>query len=844
MRYNAPTMNNNTAFWSLPVDEALRQANTTIAGLTADQAASRRNQDLKKPYPAFVRDILLFLLQFKKPLTLLLFVGLAFSAALGELTNAVIILVILLLSGTLGFFQERNAGRAVEKLRSLIQSKATVRRDGQVCSIPLQDVVDGDIILLKAGDIVPSDSLLLESEDLYANESTLTGESYPAEKKTGQLDADTALLKRSNSVFAGTNIVSGTATAVAMATGKYSQLGIMEQEMHSMPQETAFEHGLRTFGYLLVRVALIMAGIILIVNLSLGRPALDALLFALALSIGLTPEILPAIVTITLSSGAKRLAEKKVIVKNLSAIQNFGAIDILCSDKTGTLTEGIVQLHSCADAEGNDSPLVRQYAYLNALYESGYSNPLDEAIRDQAASEIAGFSKFDEVPYDFIRKRLSVVAAKDEQHIMITKGALKNILEVCTTVQTSTGQIESISPFLEQIYQHFDTYSAQGFRTIGIAYKDVTDDPIITKEDETTLTFLGFLLFFDPPKKETKQLIEALKKQKVHFKVITGDNELIARTTATQIGIPTSRIITGAQLHAMDDEAIIQKVHHATIFAEIEPSQKERIVRAFQKKGHIVGYLGDGINDASALKAADVGISVQNAVDIAKESADLVLLEKGLEVILEGIAEGRKTYLNTLKYIFITISANFGNMFSMAGASIFLPFMPLLPAQILLTNLTTDLPALAIASDQVDHELLDKPRKWDNRLIRNFMIVFGLESSLFDFITFGVLLLVFQATPELFRTGWFIETVITEVCILLVIRTRRSFFKSPASALLLGVSLSVVVVVLMLPYMPFAQALGFVPLSMPVICAMVGIALAYTFVGEVSKKWLFKKMKY
>ncbi len=408
-------MNINLAFWSLPADEALRQAKTTIAGLTNEQALSRRNQDFKKPYPAFIRDVLLFLLQFKKPLTLLLFVGLAFSAALGELTNAIIILVILLVSGTLGFFQERNAGRAVEKLRSLIQSKATVRRNNQTLTIPLQEVVDGDIILLKAGDIVPADSLLLESEDLYANESTLTGESYPAEKKTGQLNADTALLKRSNTVFAGTNIVSGTATAVAMATGKYSQLGMMEQEMHAVPQETAFEHGLRSFGYLLIRVALIMAGIILIINLSLGRSALDALLFALALSIGLTPEILPAIVTITLSSGAKRLAEKKVIVKNLSAIQNFGAIDILCSDKTGTLTEGIVQLQSCIDAEGSDSPLVRQYAYLNALYQSGYTNPLDAAIRNQTASDISDFSKFDEVPYDFIRKRLSVVAAKNKQ---------------------------------------------------------------------------------------------------------------------------------------------------------------------------------------------------------------------------------------------------------------------------------------------------------------------------------------------------------------------------------------------------------------------------------------------
>ena len=835
---------NPSPFWSIPAEEAMAWVKTSLSGLDAEQITIRQKKHVKKQLHPLLRELLLFLDQFKKPLTLLLLIALFFSTILGEYVNAGIILVILLLSGILGFVQERNAGRAIEKLRSLIRAKSIVRRNGEEYPIPLEEVVEGDIVLLRAGDIVPADSLILESEDLYVNEATLTGESFPAEKKPGQLPAETPLLRRSNAVFSGTNVISGTATVLAWACGENSELGKLEKDLGLVQQETAFERGLRTFGIMLMRAALIMAGIILIINIATGRPALDSLLFALALSLGLTPEILPAIVTITLSSGAKRLAAKKVIVKKLSAIQNFGAIDILCSDKTGTLTEGEVQVYACLRADGTESALVRRYAYLNALYESGYSNPIDEAIRTNAVSDISGYSKFDEVPYDFIRKRLSVVVEKDNRQLMITKGAVKNILEVCSLVQTADGSPQALQPCLNDIMDRFDGYSRQGYRTLGICYKDVSGDPLINKEDECEMVFLGFILLFDPPKKEIASLVNALNKQKVHLKIITGDNTLIAQTTAAQIGIPSNRIISGNELQMLSDEALARKAQIMDIFAEIAPSQKERIVRALQKKGHVVGYLGDGINDASALKAADVGISVHNAVDVAKESADLILLEKGLDVILEGIEEGRKTYLNTLKYIFITISANFGNMFSMAGASIFLPFMPLLPAQILLTNFTTDLPALAIASDTVDKEMLRKPRRWDNRLIRNFMILFGLESSLFDFLTFGVLIYIFHSPPEVFRTGWFIETVITEIAILLVIRTRRTFFKSPPSRILMVISLLVIAGVLLLPYMPFAEALGFTPLPVTVITSMLGIALIYAWVGEVSKKWLFRKMRY
>jgi Mg2+-importing ATPase len=838
-------MNDQPApFWSLSPGEALERVHASYNGLDDETVTERKKNHYKRPLPPFLSDLLHFLAQFKKPLTLLLLVALFFSAILEEYVNAGIILGILLLSSTLGFVQERNAGKAIEKLRSLIRVKVSVRRNGLECSLPPEDVVEGDIILLNAGDIVPADCLILESEDLYVNEAALTGESFPAEKKPGQVLAGAPLIQRNNTVFSGSNVVSGTATVLAMACGAFSELGKLEKELDTTIQETAFERGLRTFGLMLMRAALIMAGIILIINISTGKPALDSLLFALSLSLGLTPEILPAIVAITLASGAKRLAAKKVIVKKLSAIQNFGAIDILCSDKTGTLTEGEVQVFACLRADGTESTLVKQYAYLNACYESGYSNPIDEAIRANAVSDISGFSKFDEVPYDFIRKRLSVVVEKTGQQLMITKGAVKNILQVCTCIHTAQDTVEPIQEHYDSIASQFDSYCSRGFRTLGIAYKDVSGDPVINKDDESEMIFLGFILLFDPPRKEIASLVDALKKQKVSLKIITGDNVLIARTTAAQIGIASDKIISGAELHVLSDEALARKAQIMDIFAEIEPSQKERIVRALQKKGHVVGYLGDGINDASALKAADVGISVHNAVDVAKESADLILLEKGLDVILEGIAEGRKTYLNTLKYIFITISANFGNMFSMAGASIFLPFMPLLPAQILLTNFVTDLPALAIASDNVDREMLRKPRRWDNKLIRNFMLLFGLESSLFDFITFGALLFFFKAGPESFRTGWFIETVITEVAILLVIRTRRTFFKSNLSALLMGISAFVVVGVIILPYLPFARAIGFTPLPIKVVAAMIAIALVYALVGEISKKWLFRKMRY
>lgn len=830
-------------FWSMTAEDLLQQLDTSAEGLSPAQVVARSPKEKGSTTPPLIKDLLLFGAQFKSPLSLLLIFALIVSAALGEFTNAVITFAILFISGLLGFIQERKAGRATEQLKTLLQTRSQVRRNNVISVIPLANVVKGDIVILKAGDIIPADGLILQSQDLYVNESVLTGESFPAEKKQGQCSADTPILERQNAVFKGTSVISGIAEIIAVETGDASELGKIETEIGELERENAFEKGISRFGYMLMRVALTMAFIILIINIFLGRPAIDSLLFALALSVGLAPEMLPTIVTITLSAGAKRLAEKKVIVKKLASIQNLGAIDVLCSDKTGTLTEGEVVVHSFLPVDGTSDELIKTYAYLNAAFESGYPNPMDDAIR-KLSVDAHEYVKTDEVPYDFIRKRLSIVVAIGEKHIMITKGALKNVLEVCSRIHNGNSAPLKTSDHIEEIQKQFEACSANGFRTVGVAYKDVTGDPLINKDDECEMIFLGFILLFDPPKTGILDVINDLRKKQVALKIITGDNALIAENIGKQIGLTGQRILSGRELHGMSDDALVGRVDDIDIFSETEPAQKERIIRALQKKGHVVGYIGDGINDASALKMADVGISVSNAVDVAKESADLILLEKTLNVLDAGITEGRKTYLNTLKYILITISANFGNMFSMAGASVFLPYLPLLPAQILLTNITSDIPALSIATDNVDDELLAKPRKWDLKLIRRFMIVFGLESSIFDFITFGTLFYFFQAKMELFQTGWFVESVITEILILLIIRTRRTFYKSRPGKALFYSSIAMVALIILTPYLPFTQTLGFIPLPLPVLLSMLAIAAVYGWVGEITKKILFRKMNF
>lgn len=830
-------------FWSVTVDNVLSEVQSSMQGLSSVEVA-RRPTNAPKVKSGFWHDLALFFSQFKNPLTLLLVFAVVLSAILGEYRESALIAGILFISAILSFAQERKANHAAEELRKMLQSTTKVLRDGKITVVPVNEIVTGDIIDLDAGAMVPADGLLLEEEDLYVNESVLTGESYPAEKAVGPLPADTPAARRQNSVFRGTSVISGTAKMVAVNTGQNTLLGGIESELGQMDVETAFEKGIRQFGYMLMRIALLMAGLILLANIALGKNPLDSILFALALSVGLAPEMLPAIVTITLSAGASRMAKQNVIVKKLSSIQNLGSIDVLCSDKTGTLTEGIVRIKSYVTPDGKESDQLKRYAYLNAFYESGYPNPMDAAIREQSVMDIRGYEKFDEVPYDFIRKRLSIVVSHESRHLMITKGAVSNITDVCTAVVLYDGSLVPIQQFASTLQEAYAGFSAEGYRTIGISYKEVTDDPLITKEDETEMIFAGFIVLFDPPRKDVATVLQHLKERHIALKILTGDNTLIARNMAGQVGISSDRVIAGSELNSLSDDALRRKVEEIDIFAETEPFQKERIVRALQQNGHVVGYIGDGINDAPALKSADVGVSVHNAVDVAKESADIILMEKSLEVMNYGIQEGRKTYQNTLKYIFITISANFGNMFSLAGASVILPFLPQLPSQVLLINILTDAPTLSIASDDVDPEMLEQPRRWDIQLIRKFMIVFGLISSIFDFLTFGFLYWICHLSESGFRTGWFIESVLTEILILLIIRTHRTWFKSRVGRALLWSSVISMVIVLLIPYLPLMQHLGFEPLPWHILLAIIGIAFVYGMFGEITKKILFRKMRY
>jgi Mg2+-importing ATPase len=832
-------------FWSIPADKMLNQLQTAEHGLTGDEARERLKRFgsnlLRSPKRS---DLLTLLLgQFKSPIILILLFATGLSFFLHDPVDAFIIVTIVLVSGLLGFWQERGAKDAVEKLLAVVQTKSSVFRDGASEEIPVEDVVRGDIVVLDAGDVVPGDCLLISSNDLFVDEATLTGETYPVEKAVAVLPAETPLGKRTNALWMGTHVVSGSATALVVGTGRETEFGKVSDRLKLRPQETEFEHGIRRFGYFLMEVTLTLVVAIFAINVFWQRPALDSFLFSLALAVGLTPQLLPAIISINLAHGAKRMAESKVIVKRLASIENYGSMNVICSDKTGTLTEGVVQLQSALDVDGAPSDEVLFCSYLNAFYETGFTNPIDQAIRSHRQFDVSAYTKVDEIPYDFLRKRLSVLVLHENAHLMVTKGALPDVLAVCSSTKMTEGKILGIDEVRERVQRHFEDFSTKGFRTLGVAYKDMGTVSSIGKDDEAGMTFLGFLVLFDPPKPKILETIDALKTLGVSLKIITGDNRLVAANVSQQMGLSTSEIITGPELGQMSDGALLSRVIDVGIFAEIEPNQKERIILALRKAGNVVGYMGDGINDASALHAADVGISVDSAVDVAKEAADIVLLERDLGVLVQGVREGRTTFANTLKYVFMATSANFGNMFSMAGASLFLPFLPLLPKQILLTNLMTDFPEMTIATDKVDPEMIEYPRRWDIKAIRKYMVTFGMVSSLFDFVTFGILLLILHATMDEFRTGWFLESVISASFIVLVIRSRKPFFKSSPSKYLLAATLLVAVVTLLLPYTPLAGILGFTPLPLLFPFSLGLIIVFYVLAAELTKRIFYKLVK-
>ena len=829
-------------FWHITADELLPSLGTSLKGLTRKVAEERLLHSGSQITGTHAKTsaIRLFLSQFKSPVILLLLFAAALSFALSDASDTIIILVIVFVSGVLGFWQERGAADAVRKLLATVQIKTKVLRDGVAVDIPVASVVKGDLILLRAGDVITGDSRLLESKDLFVDEACLTGETFPVEKVAGVLPVETALGARTNALFMGTHVVTGTATAAVVLTGKETEFGKISETLKLRPPETEFERGTRQFGYLLMEVTFLLLIAVFAINVFFSRPVLESLIFALALAVGVTPQLLPAIISVNLAHGAKRMAKEKVIVKRLSAIENFGSMNVLCSDKTGTLTEGTVRVQSAVGIDGQEDATVFLYANLNARFQSGYVNPIDDAIVSYRSIDAAGYRKVGEVPYDFIRKRLSVLVRKDRRNFIVTKGALSNVLDVCTLAQTPAGTVE-LEKARARIDEKFREFSAKGLRTLGVAYREDVAADTIRKEDEARMTFVGFVLLFDPLRPDIVETLGRLKNLGISLKFITGDNALVAANVSRQAGLVDAQIVNGSELRHIGDMALVQRAANTQVFAEVEPNQKERIILALKKAGNVVGYMGDGINDASALHAADVGISVANAVDVAKEAADIVLLEKDLAVLEKGVREGRVTFANTLKYIFMATSANFGNMFSMAGASLFLPFLPLLPTQILLTNLLTDLPEMTIATDSVDADAIERPRRWDIHFIRRFMVVFGIVSSLFDYLTFGVLLYVLHATPGEFRTGWFMESVISASLIVLVVRTRKPFFKSRPGKYLLTATLLVVALTLVLPLTPVARVFNFTLLPIKFVPILAVIVALYVFCAELTKAWFYRR---
>lgn len=832
-----------SSFWQYSPQEAFAATGSSEKGITNEAAVEKRKTQGTNSLKERVNSTLffLFLRQFTTPVTLLLTGAAILSLLLGDAIDSYIIITIILVSSLLGFWQEKGAADAVNQLYKIIQVTCSVVRNNQQQNIPAEDLVPGDIVSLSAGALVPADCLLLNAKSLFADEATFTGETYPVEKSSAVLPAHTPLNKRVNSLFMGSHIVSGKATALVMHTGHRTEFGKIAARLRSKNPETAFEKGISQFGYLLMRITVLLVFVIFAVNVYLHKPVLNSFLFSLALAVGLTPQLLPAIISVNLAKGAKRMARRKVIVKKLSCIPNFGSITILCSDKTGTLTEGKVTVHETLDSDGHHSEKVLYYGWLNAFYQQGFHNPVDEAICRMYQEDGSRYQLQSEVPYDFIRKRLSVQLVNTHENIAVTKGALHAVLDICTAVELADGRIVPIEEKKESLLRIFEDNSAEGYRVLGLACKQITDGRDFGKEQEAGMVFLGYITLFDPPKKEIFSTISELKQLGVILKVITGDNALVTQNLLKQIGIPNPVLLTGDAMRHMSSEALVQQVLKADAFAEIEPNQKEQIILALKKAGHVTGFMGDGINDAPALHAADIGISVDTAVDVAKEAADIILLERNLHVLISGIKEGRYTFANTLKYVFMATSANFGNMFSMAGASVFLSFLPLLPKQILLTNLLTDLPEMTIATDRVDAAIIARPAQWNIDFIKKFMLVFGLLSSVFDYLTFAVLLLMANADEKTFQTGWFTESVISASLIVLVVRTRLPFFKSMPGKPLLITTLCTIAIVLIIPYTALSPLLGFAPLPVKYYTWIGGIVALYIASAEIAKKWFYKK---
>ena len=835
------------AFWQTPLDELERQLGASSNGLSSAEAAARllrygaNTLDSRQNYSFLLK----VLSRFRNPLVLILLVAAAISGFTGDVASLVIISTMVLLSVLLDSVQEYRAEQAAEQLKVSVALKEQVLRDGREITIRADQLVPGDVVLLAAGDMVPADGRLLEARDFFVNEGLLTGESYPTEKRVvaeGTANVDVA--QAANAAFMGTSVVSGSAKLLLCATGNATQLGEISATLRHTPPPAALERGVYEFGLLIVRLTILLVLFVLLVNTFFHRPLLESFLFALALAVGLTPELLPMIVSVTLARGAMRMAKQKVIVKRLAAIHDLGSMDVLCTDKTGTLTEAKIALIRHITLSGADSERVLELAWLNSHFETGLRSPLDTAILEHASSIPAGWTKIDEVPFDFERRRVSVLLEHEGRRILVVKGAPEDVLKLSNRYELS-GESDT-QPFdaaaLARANTQFQTLCEEGFRVLGIAWREEpASQTHVVVSDEHDFVFAGYAAFLDPPKASAGAAIAALERSGVGIKIITGDNERVTQYVCTQLGIPVEGLLTGTELAALSEEALSARIEGTNLFCRVNPSQKNRIILALKRRGHVVGYLGDGINDAPSLHTADVGISVDGAVDVAKDAADIILLEHDLEVVERGVREGRRTFGNIMKYIMMGTSSNFGNMFSMAGASLILPFLPMLPIQVLLNNFLYDLSEVPIPMDDVDDELLAQPRHWDIKFIRNFMLVLGSVSSIFDFLTFGLLLWVFNATETLFQTGWFMELLATQVLVIFVIRTRGSPLRSRPNPLLAGTSLAVAAVGILLPYTAIGRWFGFVPLPLTFLAALGAMVVCYLVLAEVVKRWFYRR---
>ena len=819
-------MDQTTVPPSSSVNELLSRFNTSRQGLTTQAGRERlaewgpNDAAPKKHIPVIVQ----FLSYFASPLVIILLVAAIISGVLGDPINASIITGVVLLSVIVNFTQTYRSQKAVDELRSGMSPTATVLRDGEFIELPRVGLVPGDIIRLSAGDLVPADARLLESKDLHVQEAALTGESLPAEKDAGAPDAAPAG-DHHDTVFFGTSVVSGAATALVFATGVHTEFGDIAARLAARPPESEFERGTRRFGFLIMQTVFFLVVFVLMVSILLKRDTMESLLFAVALAVGLTPEFLPMITTVTLGNGAVRMAKKKVIVKQVAAMQNFGSMDILCSDKTGTLTTGEMTLERHVDPSGKDNESIFTLTYLNSYFETGIkdaanvaalkkggTNPLDLAVLRHGHPDINAYTKLDEIPFDFERRMLSIVVKWDAKRILITKGAPESVIAICSTYEVDGQQAVLDDAMRKKTVAVYQDLSSQGYRVLAVAYRDVPEQAAYNKADEKDLILIGYAAFIDPPLPDALKTIQDLHEDGVDIKILTGDNDLVARHICTQVGLDPGEIVLGSDLEKISEAALAQVAETTTVFARVSPAQKNRIILALKRRSHVVGYMGDGINDAPSLHTADVGISFASAVDVAKDAADIILMEPGLDVLNNGIIEGRKAFGNVMKYLLMGTSSNFGNMFSMAGASLILPFLPMLATQILLNNFLYDLSQITIPSDNVDESFTRRPKHWDIRFIRNFMVLIGPISSIFDFLTFYVMLHLFHADEMLFHTGWFVESLMTQTLVLFIIRTSGNPLRSRPSRPLTFTTLAIVIVGIILPFTPLAGPLGFTAL--------------------------------